>query len=127
MRNARLTLTVYAVALAGTAAVGAGAHSYRAISLRSHELERQNASLRSGYDELRSFAIECLVREEEGLLATVAGTAASSREATFQGTSDARHRAHDAAHMDTVSPEVPMGTRGRETHSPGASVSRPRR
>lgn len=69
MRNPGFTFTACVVALAGAAAVGAGARSYEALSGRSHELERQNASLRGAYDELRGLAVECLVREEQRVVA----------------------------------------------------------
>ena len=111
MRDARSIFTACAVAMALTAA-GAGARSYRAMSARSLELERQNASLMGGYDELRGGYIECLVREEEGIVAaTYAGLVADPN-----ATSDARHRREGelaAVPSVHVTPEVVFAHRPR--------------
>ena len=88
MRDARTVFTACAVAL-GLTAVGAGARSYRAMSARSLELEKRNATLIGGYDELRGGYIECLVREEERIVAaTYAGWVADEafgRQGRFGG------------------------------------------
>lgn len=99
MRNNRFVSTAGLIFLVGFMVLGASAR-YRAVSARASELERQNASLLTGYDHLREFAIECLVREEQSLL--------SKYDPTPEPTTE---YGEPSRHASTTAPRSPRTTR----------------
>lgn len=99
MRNNRFASTAGLISLVGFIVWGAS-DRYRAVTARASELERQNASLLAGYDHLRGFAIECLVREEQSLL--------SRYDPTPEPTAE---YGEPSRHASTTAPRSPLTTR----------------